>query len=200
MMNAIVAYFGYGSLVNRDTLATGFLGTYPARLKGWRRHWQSRGIDASGSHEIALLSVHRDESCSLDGMLVVDREAHIGRVDLREARYDRQRLSVDHIEFHAPFAPFDLPASIYVYIGKPASRTGAEQPKLLQSYLDTVMAGYLREFGETGLAGFIETTVGFDRSIICDRHKPAYARATPVSRELARRFDELLVQAGVQFC
>ncbi|WP_157776483.1 hypothetical protein [Nitratireductor aquibiodomus] len=32
-MNGLVAYFGYGSLVNRDTHRTEIVGAYPARLK-----------------------------------------------------------------------------------------------------------------------------------------------------------------------
>ena len=40
--SAFVAYFGYGSLVNRATLRTEIVDMVPARLSGWRRCWRHR--------------------------------------------------------------------------------------------------------------------------------------------------------------
>ena len=45
---ALIAYFGYGSLVNRATLRTNVVGAGRARLKGWRREWQGRGTRRRG--------------------------------------------------------------------------------------------------------------------------------------------------------
>ena len=38
----IIAYFGYGSLVNRTTLRTDYVAAQPVRLNGWRRCWRPR--------------------------------------------------------------------------------------------------------------------------------------------------------------
>ena len=118
MTKALVGYFGYGSLVNRETLSTRFVAAYPARLAGWRRHWQSRGLDRSSSGEIALLSVHQESASQLDGMLIIDRADHLEEVDRREARYDRHRVKVEHLEFGTGIPDSALPDSIYVYVGK----------------------------------------------------------------------------------
>ena len=195
-MTALVGYFGYGSLVNRETLSTAFVAAYPARLAGWRRHWQSRGIERSGEDEIALLSVHRHVESAIDGMLIIDRAEHMEDVDLREARYDREPIRREHLTLTGS-VPDEFPEELFVYVGKP-SAPPQMPPKLLQSYLDVVLAGYLREYGETGLAGFLQSTIGFERAIIRDRDVPVYSRARPLSRELAERFDSLLADAGVR--
>jgi hypothetical protein len=48
---------------------------------------------------------------------------------------------------------------------------------ILLSYLDTVVQGYLREFGEAGAARFFETTTGWEAGIHDDRTDPVYPRA-----------------------
>ncbi|MEK1890750.1 MAG: gamma-glutamylcyclotransferase, partial [Phyllobacterium sp.] len=54
----LVAYFGYGSLVNRQTLRTEIVDAVPARLHGWRRLWRPRP-DMPG-FPAALLSIRRE--------------------------------------------------------------------------------------------------------------------------------------------
>jgi hypothetical protein len=197
--DGIIAYFGYGSLVNRETLRTAFVDTRRARLKGWRRHWQSRGIDLApaSADSVALLSVHPCPNCDLHGIVVFDRLAHLEEVDRREALYGRHRIPTGGIEFETQDAWAAAPEEIFVYVADQPADPG-EDSKLLQSYLDAVMAGYLREFGEPGLRHFIETTIGFDREMICDRGQPLYPRSVEIDRGVARLFDRLLAEAGVR--
>src|SRR6185312_7370829 len=74
---ALVAYFGYGSLVNRATLRTDIVDIVPARLVVWRRYWRPRP-DMPG-FPAALLTVRREPGCYCDGVLIVDRAENLPR-------------------------------------------------------------------------------------------------------------------------
>ena len=194
----LVGYFGFGSLVNRDTLRTSYLNHYPASLRGWRRHWQIRpDIQAvSEPSDIVLLSVHEDQDCTLNGAIVIDLAKNLPLVDEREAGYDRVLLSHSDLTVANDVA---LPESVYVYVAQKPAREDGGQGVLLQSYLDAVLMGYSNLFQEEGLDHFIETTIGFDRSIIADRHNPIYPRSVEISVREAKRFDLALKRAGVRF-
>lgn len=192
-----IGYFGYGSLVNRATLGPEHLAAYPARLAGWRRHWQSRGADIPPG--LALLSAHPDPTSSIEGMLIVDRISSLPALDQREMRYRRVPVRLGDLELDFGEAPPpDLPDDLFVYVGlkQPVS---PRDPPLLQSYLDVVMAGFLAEYGESGVIRFLESTDGFARSIVTDRAQPIYSRAVRVAPETARWFDGLLRAAGVRY-
>ncbi len=90
---------------------------------------------------------------------------------------------------------FELPADLFVYVGMPPAEPAAPA-KLLQSYLDAVLAGFLAEFGEAGLDRFFASTIGFARPLIVDRDKPRYPRPVELSAEIAREFDRRLAAAG----
>ena len=47
---------------------------------------------------------------------------------------------------------------------------------MLLSYIDVVVQGYLREFGEAGVARFFDTTDGWNAPIADDRADPVYGR------------------------
>ena len=204
MSDALIGYFGYGSLVNRQTLRTDYVSTHRASLSGWRRHWQSRGVDMENhqGRQIALLSIHRNTDAMISGMLVIDRKANLDAVDLREARYDRVAIAREDLQLHdygtSHGSAGELPDELYVYVGRNDAQSEAA-PDLLQSYLDAVMAGFLTEYGEAGVHHFLETTVGFDRRVIADRHDPLYPRAVVLERERASWFDHLLTQHGAIF-
>ncbi|MEZ5870395.1 MAG: gamma-glutamylcyclotransferase family protein [Nitratireductor sp.] len=199
MSGELVGYFGYGSLVNRQTLRTQFVASHRASLSGWRRHWQSRGVEHEhhNGRELALLSIEPAQGVAIQGMLVIDRKAHLPEVDKREARYERVPVSRGDIALHDDEAGVELPDELYVYVGHAASEA-AQPPVLLQSYLDAVMAGFHAEFGEAGVYHFLETTLGFDRLIVKDRHQPVYPRSVSVGEEMGQWFDALLAGKGVR--
>lgn len=194
----LIAYFGYGSLVNLATLATPFVHAAPARLKGWRRHWQARPGD--GLPERALLSVHRDEACEIHGMLVFDVASSLPSLDERERHYERVTVAPEHLFVECEKTPAMMARlgveDLFVYVGK-APPSG--NPPLLQSYLHTVMDGFLDSHGEAGLSAFMATTHGFKRDILEDRHAPHYPRMTDVEEERRALFDRMLREAGVRF-
>ncbi len=231
MSEVMIAYFGYGSLVNTRTLQSDYIAAIPAGLKGWRRHWQARAekTDAplrSGAEQrlwsmslrqmeqgtfsndatadrhltlsdIALLSVHEETASQISGLIIIDRISALTSLDERERLYDRRvidpaNLLVEEHELLGEVAPENL----FLYVGQTSPQG---ETVLLQSYLHTVMAGFLRVHGEAGLADFMASTIGFDRRMVADRAFPIYPRAALVSDEEARRFDAILGEAGVKF-
>ena len=195
MSHDLMAYFGYGSLVNLNTLQTNYVAAYPATLKGWRRHWQS--FDSKGADR-ALLSVHEYASYEISGMLVIDRYENLPALDARETHYQRVPVSADALSIEDNrFNLSNFKADqLFVYV---ADHFDDTKPPLLQSYLDAVMSGFYEHYGSTGLQAFLSTTIGFDRKIIVDRDNPKYPRAVNVDPDMAKWFDKLLKKSGVQF-
>lgn len=194
----IVAYFGYGSLVNRNTLRTRYVDAQPARLSGWRRCWRPRHSDdmSDGEQVSSLLSARQHDGHAIDGLLVYDRVDNLRAVDEREARYDRVTVSLDDLELDVP-VPDDCP----VYIYEAHTNTALYDPgdPILQSYLDAVMQGFMHEFGETGVRHFLHSTDGFDRPVRSDRDDPVYSRAVELPNHQRELFDDLLMEKGVTY-
>ena len=190
----LVAYFGYGSLVNRHTLRTNIVHAIPARLHGWRRLW--RASPSESELPTALLSVCRDDNASVDGLLVFDYLENLAAVDLREQNYDRRSVLPEHIETTTPF-PEGVP--IFVYEAHEYVPVGPVLPMILQSYLDAVMQGFLVEHGEEGLRHFVLKTEYFNTPIYKDRPSPTYPRAVKLSDKEIDMFDRLLAEIGANF-
>lgn len=192
MRDGLVGYFGFGSLVNKHTLRTSYIDILPASLKGYSRHWQARSTAIFDNH-ISLLSIHRDESCTIKGMIVLDLLENLPLVDEREEGYSRHKLEPEQLEVASNV---ELPEDIYVYIANEVegvSNNGA----LLQSYLDAVMQGFKNEYGTDGVSHFVDTTKGFKRSINLDRNAPLYPRDVRLSQDEVTLFDMELRRAGV---
>lgn len=188
------AYFGYGSLVNRKTLSSDIAAAIPVTLKGWRRHWQSRPKVDADTHlhkKIALLSVHPDNSDEIEGLLIVDRIENLEHLDQREQHYCKNGLMQEDFNIPDAHAHQFAEIPIHLYVARPGQRPDSEI-SLLQSYLDVVMAGYIREFGKSGLQRFFDSTSNFDVTVIEDRSSPVYPRHLPITPKDAMLFDNLL--------
>ena len=187
----VVAYFGYGSLVNRYTLRTKFLGIRRARVAGWRRFWLPR----DPNFEMALLSVRPDEGAAIEGVVVYDRAEHLPSVDEREAGYARRIVDMGRLEIEA--APV-VGRAVSHLRGASRRRRSPEiaGPAILQSYLDAVMQGFRLLYGEAGLNRFVDETEGFETRIIADRHAPRYPRAVTLAEGEAELFDRLVQARG----
>ncbi len=196
----LVGYFGFGSLVNTQTLRTSYVDHVPARLKGWRRHWQARSSAPEhiiGSRDdLLLLSIHEDPQCLIKGAIVIDHAANLPEVDERESGYNR--ILLDQSVLDRP-DDVEMPENIYVYVADTSEKANDGQGALLQSYLDAVLKGYCDIFGEDGVKSFIETTIGFDRPIIADRQAPLYPRSVEISPVEVELFDHALKNAGVRY-
>ncbi|WP_377191210.1 gamma-glutamylcyclotransferase family protein [Ruegeria meonggei] len=157
-------FFGYGSLVNLST--HDFPDPRPALLKGWRRAWRHTDL-----RPVAFLTAVPDPQAEIEGMI-----AHVPRndwaaLDEREWAYDRipATQSVKHPLTH------DIEIAVY---SVPQGRHGepSSHHPLLLSYIDVVVQGYLRAFGEGGADRFFATTDGWDAPVLNDRDAPRYPR------------------------
>lgn len=188
----VVAYFGYGSLVNRATLRTKFLAIRRAEVTGWRRFWLPR----RGAGEAAVLSVRRDPGHVTQGVIVYDLADHLPFVDEREAGYHRR--VVDPAEIAVEAAPA-LAAPIYLYEAIRDEETAADTGSvILQSYLDAVLQGFLSLYGPAGLSRFVTETEGFETDILCDRAAPRYPRAVSLGASEGDAFDRLVTARGAR--
>lgn len=201
-----ILYFGYGSLVNRETRPAQEI-AYPARLKGWRRVWEHRVTHPNRDKRCTSLSIESFDTgqfpasaagpAAIDGVVVRLPLSDLHQLDEREAGYERLTL---------PISDFDLPQvltdqllgemhsqSVMVYRSLPHNRALADDDHpVLQSYIDCVMAGFLRCYGESGVQAMISSTRGWERAIFNDRDEPYYPRWVPVAQERQQYFDSCI--------
>lgn len=178
-------FFGYGSLVNRDT--HDFADTRRARLRGWRRVWRHTTL-----RPVAFLTAVPDAGAEIDGLIAPVPGADWPALDAREGAYIRASAAgqVAHDLSHRPdIAVYTIPEGHH-------EAAEAAQPILL-SYLDVVVQGYLREFGEAGVAQFFDTTHGWEGPVLDDRAAPRYQRHRRLSPEERALTDEHLDRVGV---
>ncbi|MEE9335827.1 MAG: gamma-glutamylcyclotransferase family protein [Granulosicoccaceae bacterium] len=188
----MIAYFGYGSLVNRNTRPP-LEDAFKARLSGWERHWAHRVADDATDRHCTSLSARpaADAATSIDGVVVLMEQSELPTLDQRESGYFRQSVPICAFEIETA-----LPVKeVAIYRSLPENLAPAnENFPILQSYIDCVMAGYEQLFDEAGLHEFMRTTVGWSGDTLNDRIKPHYPRAVSLSREQLVRFELLIKQ------
>jgi hypothetical protein len=173
-------FFGYGSLVNRAT--HNYPNAKAATLTGWRRAWVHTAV-----RPLAYLSVIRDSSCSIQGLVAEVPGGDWAALDAREYGYTRHADTVPHDTSPLPVHIYAVPAA--------AARAPVAAHPILLSYLDTVIQGFLREYGPQGAAHFFETTTGWNAPILNDRVAPRYPKAQSLTDAERAVVDEGL--AGV---
>ena len=188
-----ISYFGYGSLVNRDTRPAGEV-AHRARLNGWRRVWEHRVRATSARSGCTSLSVTSDAqsaTASIEGVVVKLHRDELAELDEREAGYERMEL---------PAQLFDLPPhlnlkSVMVYRSLPENRHRSDEDHpVLQSYVDCVLAGYHRTFAEPGMRAFMSTTQGWEGALFNDRAAPRYPRYVDIDQYWRATFDKIIQQ------
>ncbi len=187
MSAQLISYFGYGSLVNRNTRPHGEE-AINVTLKGWRRVWNHRVTNIDARHACTSLSIERAQGV-INGVLVRIPYAQLADLDAREYGYERLTLSAED---------FVLPEGlevdeIQIYRSLPANRHLADgEHPVMQSYVDCVMAGYQARFGDGGLLDLLDTTRGWEQPTMNDRDDPTYPRSVELPVEQHRYFDTLL--------
>jgi len=157
-------FFGYGSLVNRATHS--FPQATKAVATGWGRTWKRTRL-----REVAFLTAVARPGAQIEGLIAAVPGADWAGLDAREWAY--HRLPVGEI-VHDHGGDLD----IQIYRTKPEhDADGSEAHPILLSYLDTVVQGYLNEFGVAGALRFFETTEGWESPVLDDRAAPRYPRA-----------------------
>lgn len=179
-------FFGYGSLVNRDTHT--FAETHCATLRGWRRVWRHTML-----RPVAFLTVVPDDQSEIDGLIAPVPGQDWAALDERERAYDR--VPAAHQIRHAQ--PHDPQIAVYTI---PSGRHGTptESHPALLSYIDVVVQGYLREFGEQGAIRFFDTTDGWDTPVLDDRADPVYPRHRRLTRDERGFVDDQLHTRGIR--
>ncbi|WP_299609426.1 gamma-glutamylcyclotransferase family protein [uncultured Tateyamaria sp.] len=173
-------FFGYGSLVNRATH------DYPqaqqATLRGWRRTWVRTAL-----RDVVFLSVHEAPGHSIDGLIASVPGADWAALDQRESGYNR--IDASHAVHHGADA-----GDIAVYqVPQESQRMGGDH-RILLSYLDVVVQGFVREFGQAGAEHFFATTDGWETQVHDDRAAPLYPRAQVLTAQERALTDRLLAQ------
>ncbi|MEM0921479.1 MAG: gamma-glutamylcyclotransferase family protein [Pseudomonadota bacterium] len=178
-------FFGYGSLVHRGTHA------YPVRMRadllGWRRVWRH-----SRHRKVAFLTATRSPGSRISGLIAAVPGADWAALDARERAYDRIRLG----PLEQPDAQA-LDLHVYEASAQHIAAPGLRHPILL-SYLDTVIGGYLAEFGQSGAEAFFETTDGWDGPVLNDRAAPLYPRAQELDAQARALVDSALATLAAQ--
>ena len=178
-------FFGYGSLVNRATHAHD--NAHPATVRGWRRIWRHTDL-----RPVAFLTVVPAPGAEIDGLIAAVPGADWMALDERERAYDR--VNAAEVAHPLPHAP-----QVQIYtIPEGKHGTPDRAHPVLLSYIDTVVQGFLNEFGEEGVARFFATTDGWDAPIAHDRKAPRYARHQRLTRRetalVDRHLDDLAAQ------
>ncbi len=159
-------FFGYGSLVNLTT--HDYPDPRPAKLRGWRRVWRHTSLQ-----EPAFLSVEPCENTTLFGVTAQVPNDDWNALDARETGYARRDVThlIDDVVHNT--AVYEVE---HHHFEEPAIRP------ILLSYLDVVVQGYFRVFGEDGPKHFFETTHNWG-PILNDRDAPRYPRTRQLSDE-----------------
>lgn len=176
-------FFGYGSLVNRDTHT--YSQASRAQLKGWRRKWVY-----TSERSIAFLSVIADADTTIDGLIAEVPNADWAALDAREHGY--ARISSGGKVQH----PRDPSTEISHYAVPHETWVTPSENRILLSYLDVVVQGYLAEFGASGVSNFFDTTDGWDTPVLNDRAAPRYPRSQILTSQETALVDQHLALRG----
>ncbi|MCB2129508.1 MAG: gamma-glutamylcyclotransferase [Rhodobacteraceae bacterium] len=177
------AFFGYGSLVNRAT--HDYAPGEPSTLTGWRRVWRHTRL-----RDWPYLSAEQAEG-EIDGLVAAVPGGDWALLDQREAAYRRHHVTHDRL-CNAP----DWAARIEIYAVEETAAVPANGHPILLSYLDTVVQGFLREFGADGVARFFATTAGWT-TVLDDRAAPHYPRHQRLGRGERGLVDDHLAALGL---
>jgi len=178
-------FFGYGSLVNRQTHS--YPDAQPATLHGWRRAWVRTAV-----RDLVFLSVVKDESSTIDGLIAAVPGSDWHALDAREAGY--ARLSSGDAVRHALTSTPDI-----AHYAVPPTDTGVPgDHAILLSYLDVVVQGFALEFGTKGVERFFDTTLGWDTPVLNDRAAPLYPRAQTLTPDQTALVDSHLVRLSAR--
>ncbi|WP_416305445.1 gamma-glutamylcyclotransferase [Neptunicella sp. SCSIO 80796] len=186
---------GYGSLLSHDSrwrFSAINTAVIPVSVQGWQRSWITRNIEEQQSHVGALPK----QNASLNGVLV-PTERITDRLRQREKDYlfapvplCRLTLQVDRPQINALKQQLQhrkiwICQSLGIH---PANK----QFPVMQSYVDTCLAGCLENGGEDFARAFVKNTAGWNEGWINDRKMPRYPRAARVDKVLQQKIDQLL--------
>lgn len=191
-----ISYFGYGSLVNTQTLPEGAQ-VVPGQLEGWVREWRIWGT-TEFSRGICALSVSPKPGVTIRGVLAREPKERLAELDAREAKY--HRVAGIGPAFLCDAKKEAGPEDMFLYRSRPEHYGwGSDAYPILQSYIDCVLQGFHAFWGLEGVDHFLETTDGWHVPILKDRQAPIYPRAQIIEDDLLAEFDTRLKNLGVRY-
>lgn len=194
----IVGYFGYGSLVNKNTLRTEYIATVPATLNGWQRTWDVPSGNDFDGQIVSLLTVRSNQLMATKGVVVFDWAENLPMVDEREHNYHRRTINSKDLGLEDRFGA--LSHDFYVYEAIENNITPEPRPPLLHSYLDAVLQGFHEVYGPDGVHEFMASTANFHTPILNDRNQPKYPRSVQLDAEQRNLIDLILAsKADISF-
>jgi len=177
------AVFGYGSLMNRSTLAYD-LTLRAASIRGWVRQWRNP-FEMNGVR-LCFLTVHPRQNFLLRGALLSDGPQELDRI-ITEREHSDVIVStpclIDGIG--------TINANLYVAPQANLFWASANAPIHL-SYLDCVLQGCQQLYGPEGINEFITTTEGWYLPLIDDRERPMYTRSVRLTKKDVKLIDSCL--------
>lgn len=178
-------FFGYGSLVNRAT--HDYATPRPARLGGWARAWRHTAL-----RPVAFLTAVPAPGTVIEGLIAAVPNADWAALDAREWAYER--LPATDVTHDLTGTP-----EIALYAVPEAHQAAPDVAHpILLSYLDVVLQGYAREFGEEGVDRFFATTRGWEAPVLDDRALPRYPRSQRLTPAETLLVDQHLDRLGVR--
>ncbi len=191
-----ITYFGYGSLVNSATIPPETQIT-PGTLHGWVREWRVCGADPAGKGRCAL-TVREAPGTDILGVMAQEPFSRLDELEARERRYEKVSAIGGAFRCDAENRPG--PVSLFLFRAAPEFyRWGNARHPILQSYLDCVLVGFYRIWGEVGIDHFLATTRGWHVPILRDREAALYPRSVKLQPETARLIDDKLQEIGVGY-
>lgn len=189
---SVAGVFGYGSLVNPDTHPEP-LAIQKAVAAGWARQWSHRvtvDLKDKGTQGVCALTIAPNPDTRIHGVVLRTPDGGIPDIKDREIGYKLSLIRVLLAGGSRQLA--------YVYIGKDCHRgtSGPDFP-VWRSYLDTVLVGYLRTGGKTGLNKFMKSTEWKDVHIEDDRRNVKYARHANLDSTEVTVIDAVLAEHGL---
>lgn len=159
-----VAIFGYGSLLNLESLSRTLNHEYEgpvaiARLSNWSRAWtalypnnnryRANGPDSMRPKDILYLNIEPRDGGVINGAVIVVTREEINLLDQRELTYDRKDVTDSLQDLHVSGG------RVYTYVAKPefTARPGMRYPQvgIRETYfgmVNSVLPHYGNQFAE----------------------------------------------------
>lgn len=157
--------------------------TIPAIASGLVRHWGK----VNDSYTASPLVAEPGDGV-VNGVLLEIEPKELYSFDQREVGYHRVALTHPQIDVQHQINPS---AEIWVYV-KEKPQSPCHQVPVLQTYIDTVLAGCL-EVSEEFAHLFIQHTLNWHAPVLNDREAPEYRNYAGVSPADKKKIDQLLL-------
>ena len=164
--------FGYGSLILPESRAL-TIGEHgqatPIIMKGVERSFSL----VASQYGLTAVSLSLNPAARCTGVIFPVNDEQLMLLDKREEGYDRISMPMDFAEplYKHP----TLEGVVFAYAGQDSGAPTEECP-IVQSYLDVILTGCIKEFGVDFANVFASTTNKWDHWLN-DRQKPRYPRA-----------------------